>query len=89
MAKRKTKKSSTSESLEDIAELAGKLNVPDDALDGDLRDACDDDADMAYQEIKESVWLDKLNFLYLHGFSISRLREIVVELGSNEEEPRP
>ena len=70
--------------LADLSELAGKLNIPDDLFDGDLQDACDDDAQLALENIRSSCMLEKLEFLHLHGFDIERLQELIEESVSTE-----
>jgi hypothetical protein len=92
MAKRKAGKAeakrgapSSQERLEDLAELAGKLNLPDDALDGDLRDAVNEEANLIYKGVKDSVLLDKLEFLHRRGYQIGRLKTIIEELSRTKE----
>ncbi len=84
MAKKKIIKQEKSyrEVLKELAELAGKLNLADDALDGDLRDAADEEANLIYDNIKDAVMLEKLEFLYMHGYQLGRLREIIEELAA-------
>lgn len=81
MTKKKAQsgKQTTQEQLEDLAELAASLNVPDDAFEGDLRDAADMEADKLFDGIKDAVLLDKLEFLWLSGYQLGRLRELIEE----------
>ncbi|MCI0462479.1 MAG: hypothetical protein L0Z62_36475 [Gemmataceae bacterium] len=87
MAKKKPPKKrdeSWPEQLEDLSELAGKLNAPDGFLDDELQDACDADARLTFEEIRRSILLDQLEFLYLRGYQVGRLRELIEEATKKE-----
>lgn len=87
MGRKKVKEAekTNQERLEDLSQLWGKLNLPDDAFNGDLRDAADEEADLIYENIKESVALEKLEFLYIHGWEIGRLEQMVREWKKEED----
>jgi hypothetical protein len=65
--------------LEDLCEELQKNPLPDGVLDDELHDACQSDAEQAYENIKESVLLEQITFLYERGYNIPRIREIVEE----------
>lgn len=82
MAKRKAKKTEelpVSDQLEDLAAVAGEANLHG-ALDDELRDACDTDADLAHEQITSEGLFEQLQFLYGRGYSVPRLREIIQDL---------
>jgi hypothetical protein len=70
-------KPTAQETLEDLAELAGRLNIPDDHLDGELEDAAESDMRLTLKRLQEAVWLDKLEYLYERGYQLGRLRELI------------
>ncbi len=85
MSRKKTKVSSTSEKADDLAsELSGYPDA-DDILDDELRDACDMEADMAYEEITNDSIKNKIVYLYLRGWTMERIKEIVEEESKNRE----
>lgn len=66
-------------SVEKLAELFDNLSVPENALQGDLRDAADSEADLIYDDVKNENVEEQIQFLYLHGFGLARLEEIIRE----------
>ena len=80
----KKQKKTATESLEDLVEYAHKLRLPDGAFDGDLQDAADMDAELAYETVKDAVLLEQLEFLYLRGWQLVRLKEMIKELAEEK-----
>lgn len=76
MAKRKPKKT-TQESIEDLNEIAQESNIPDGAFDDELFDACESAAKLQHETICQAPLLEQLEFLYAHGYGVSRLRELL------------
>lgn len=81
-----TKKKPTEPTYQSLAKLAADLGMPDGALDGDLQDAADEEAQLIYELIKDESLEDQLEFLYLHGFQMGRLEEIIREYAAEQQE---
>lgn len=79
MRKKKVADKNWQEELEDLAELAGKRNVPDGFLEDALWDACESEARLQHEDICGKVLLDQLEFLFMHGYQPERLREMIQE----------
>lgn len=77
MAKKKQPEKTSQETLEDLAELAGRLNLEDDHLDGEIEDAAEADKQLTLEHLQEAVWLEKLEYLYARGYQLGRLRELI------------
>lgn len=74
MAKRKPVKQET---IDNLVTYAQKVNMPDGSLNDELRDACDSDADLAYENITEAVLMEQIEFLYDRGFTIGRIKQLI------------
>lgn len=83
MAKRKAK-AEPEPTLESLTALWDKLGLPEDAFVGDLEDACDDEAAMMFENIKAETIREQLYFLYLHGFALKRLEELINEYAAEK-----
>jgi hypothetical protein len=76
MAKRKPVKQET---IDDLVTYAQRVNMPDGSLDDELWDACQSAAKLAHENIKDAVLMDQIEFLHNHGYTISRIRELIDE----------
>ncbi len=74
MKAKKTKRS-PQEQLEDLA-LEG---APDGVLDDELEDAAMADMRMELEDIQGRVLLDQLDYLYMRGYDVGRLRQLIKE----------
>jgi len=77
--KKKAKKT-PQETVDDLVELTQSLNMPEDALDGELQDAAQMDAELAYDAVKNAVMIDKIEFLVSRGYRPNRIRQIIEEV---------
>lgn len=75
--------------IEDLVELAGKLNLPDGSFDDELEDACNTDAKLAKESIQESGLFEQLEFLYARGYEVARLEELIREMAAEPREDAP
>jgi hypothetical protein len=74
-------------SATDLAKLCQSLNVPDEAFDGDLRDAADDAAELIFETVKGQDWDEKFQFLMDHGFQPGRLQQLIEEYANTGGNP--
>lgn len=73
------------EQIAELVTLAESLDLPDDALDGDLHDAAEEEAELIYEGIVEDTLHEQLKFLAMHGWHLSRLAEMLREAAKNKE----
>jgi hypothetical protein len=65
--------------LEDLCQLAGKLNLPAGALDDELWDACEASVRLQHENVTSSSLYEQLEFLHLSGYALGRLKELIEE----------
>lgn len=73
---------------DDVAELvalAERLNLPVDALEGDVRDAAESAAELAAETAMEGGLAEQINFLLDNGFQPGRLGELIKEYALTQE----
>lgn len=75
----KKKKAGKFQTVEDVLELANGLTFLDGALDDELDDVCQTEALLAAEAIKGAVLWDQIEYLYLRGYSLDRIAEIIRE----------
>lgn len=72
--KRKQPASSTPlEMLEDLAEAG----APEGVLDDELEDVARAEMELMLENLKDCVLLDQLQYLYEHGYTVERLRQLL------------
>ncbi len=77
MAKKKRTEAPSEDTLAAVVELAVVSGFDVEILDDCIRDAADLEADMIYDNAKSESLSAQLEFLHMHGYAISRLRQIV------------
>ncbi len=80
MAKRKKPEPKAVPSIDELVSLAKKVGLPAGAFDGDLEDACDDEAEIMKENVKSESLGEQLQFLHMHGYQLGRLAELIREL---------
>lgn len=80
----KKQEPSLEDKLFDLEELYHALGVEGDALLGEVEDAAEVEAALIVENIMSESVFERLKFLYLHGYELGRLEEIIRELKSNQ-----
>ncbi len=63
--------------IEDLVELWQKRNLPDGALEDDLQDACNDEAELIMENMRSESLFEQLKFLHMHGYGIEEIKELI------------
>jgi|GEM_PF-6276464 len=67
------------DSISDLLELAEKVNMPSDALDGEICDEVHDEARDRAKQLCDGLLIDKLEYLVERGYKIARLKELITD----------
>lgn len=70
--------------LSKLCKIAEEIGLPEGVFDGDLEDACDDEAELMKENIKSDTLYEQLEFLYLHGFQLNRLEQMIHGLAKED-----
>jgi hypothetical protein len=67
-----------------LVDLARSLGLPDGAFDDDLEDAANREAELIFELMTSESLYRQLEFLYLHGFDLGRLEELIRERSTDQ-----
>ena len=80
MAKRKKKPTT---SIDELVSLAKSLNMIEDALDGDVKDAAESAAELEAESANNTGVRRQIEFLLDNGFAAARIEELIREYAMN------
>jgi len=74
---RRKKEPTTDETIGILVKLAESNGFDPEILDGEIRSAAEDEAELIYENTKSESLRRQLEFLFFHGYALGRLREII------------